>query len=363
MAAPGPPAAGRQRVLAGLARIPRRRPRGVGCPSLLRVALVACAVAVFVLLYLRTLWNTEPTTARRIAPAMIALAAIASALTVADDASWSLLFVLLATMAGLTLPERVAPFPIAGCAVLAAITELYLGDGGSAVAVAATVVGIGIMMIGFARLVRSNAELVEAREDLASLAVAEERLRFARDLHDLLGHSLSVIALKAELAGRLLPSDPDRAAGHVADVRDVARAALGEVREAVNGYRLPTLAVELAGARAALEAAGIDPLLEESEGSLPPDAEAVLAWAVREGTTNVIRHSNASTCRIAVRPGPAVASAEIVDDGRGGDGGPGHGLDGLRERVRDLAGELEAGPSPGGGFRLHVSVPIGPAAA
>ena len=332
-------------------------------PSPMRVLAVAAAAAAFAAIYLRTLWSATPATGRSIAPATIVLAAIASALTLGDRPSWSLLFVLVATMTGLTLPERIAPFFIAGCALLAMSTEILVGDGGNGVAVAATAVGIGIMMIGFARLVRANEELLEAREDLARLAVAEERLRFSRDLHDLLGHSLSLIVLKTELAERLLADDPGRAAGHVADVRDVARAALGEVRDAVGGYRLPTLAAELAGARAALETAGIAPQLDGGHGELPPEAEAVLAWAVREGTTNVIRHSGASSCRIAVRPGPAVASAEIVDDGRGSAGGHGNGLAGLRERVEDLSGRLEAGAAPGGGFRLHVSVPVGPATA
>ena len=237
------------------------------------------------------------------------------------------------------------------------------GDDGNAAAIAATTIGIGILMVGFRRHIHANLELRRARDELARLAVAEERLRFGRDLHDLLGHSLSVIVLKAELAGRLLADGDERAARHVADVQDVARAALGEVRDAVSGYRRPTLAAELAGARAALEAAGIAPQLDEAELTLSPEAEAVLAWAVREGTTNVIRHSGAATCRIAVLPGAQVASAEIVDDGRGASGGIGHGLAGLRERVEDLAGELEAGSPPGGGFRLRVTVPVAAAGA
>jgi two-component system sensor histidine kinase DesK len=327
-------------------------------PSPLRVALVAVGAASFAAIYLRALWNPFTATTRSIAPPGVALAAIAAALTLADRPSWSLLFVLIGTMTSLTLPERRAPGPLIACALLAVVIGVLAGDDGYAVTIAATTIGIGILMMGFARLVRSNEELLEAREELARLAVAEERLRFSRDLHDLLGHSLSVIVLKAELAERLLPADAERAAGHVADVRDVARAALGEVRDAVSGYRQPTLAAELAGARAALAAAGIASQLDEAEIALPPEAEAVLAWAVREGTTNVIRHSGAASCRIAVSPGPAEASAEIVDDGHGSAGGSGHGLDGLRERVEHLAGRLEAGTAPDGGFRLRVTVPI-----
>ncbi len=190
----------------------------------------------------------------------------------------------------------------------------------------------------------------------------EERARFARDLHDLLGHSLSVIAVKAELAERLLERDPARAAAHVADVKTVAREALGEVRDAVSGYRRPTLSSELEGARIALEAAGIEARLEAADVDLPADVEAVLAWAVREGTTNIVRHSGARSCRIAVRPGPADVSAEVVDDGDahasdGNGNGTGNGLAGLRERAASVAGSVEAGPVAEGGFRLCVTVP------
>ena len=143
----------------------------------------------------------------------------------------------MATLAGLTLAQREATVTIVASAALGALTQMLTGDDGNAFAVAATTIGIGVMMIGFSRLIRANEDLREARDDLARLAVAEERLRFARDLHDLLGHSLSVIVLKAELAGRLLPDDPARAAGQIADTREVARAALGEVRDAVE--RLP----------------------------------------------------------------------------------------------------------------------------
>jgi two-component system sensor histidine kinase DesK len=197
---------------------------------------------------------------------------------------------------------------------------------------------------------------------VARLAVAEERERFARDLHDLLGHSLSVIALKAELAGRLLPHQPQQAADHVAELESVAREALAEVREAVSGYRQPTLAGELAGARMALEAAGIETRVRTPAAELPPDVEAVLAWAVREGTTNVIRHSGAQRCTIALAGGRdgSGASLEISDDGRGadGDGGNGNGLAGLRERAALLAGHVETGRRRDGGFRLRVTVPL-----
>jgi two-component system sensor histidine kinase DesK len=292
-----------------------------------------------------------------------AMLLIAGVLTVADRASWALLFVFAAIGGAMRLSPRAGALWIFACTALTAGTLLAThSDPGTAASVTATTLGIGFMMFAFRRLIRLNHELVEAREELARLAVSEERARFARDLHDLLGHSLSVIALKAELAERLIERDPKRAAEHVADVRDVARGALAEVRDTVSGYRRPTLSSELEGARMALEAAGIEAELEAAAVDLPADVEAVLAWAVREGTTNTVRHSGARSCRIAVRPGVDDVSAEIVDDGAGlpaaGAGnGSGNGLAGLRERAARVAGRVEAGPAPEGGFRLRVTVP------
>ena len=175
--------------------------------------------------------------------------------------------------------------------------------------------GIGLLLVLMRDLRMRNQELSEARAELALSAVAAERERFARDLHDLLGHSLSVIAIKAELAGRLMGLDDERAATEVADVERVARESLREVREAVSGYRQPTLEKELEGARVALSAAGIEAEFERAPVTLDPDVEAVLAWAVREGATNVIRHSGARHCHVTVKAGLADAAVEVVDDG------------------------------------------------
>jgi two-component system sensor histidine kinase DesK len=224
-------------------------------------------------------------------------------------------------------------------------------------------------MVGMGRLRGTIAELQRAREQLARLAVTEERLRFARDLHDLLGHSLSVIALKADLASRLLPARVDRAAAEVADIERVARSALAEVRDAVSGYRQPTLAEAVSTGSEALDAAGIAATWDVAQVALPPPIDAVLAWAVREAVTNVIRHSRAHTCEIRVTAGLAEAAADVVDDGvgRAGDGSDGgatglpawagNGLAGLAERLTALGGRLEVAPCPRGGFRLRASVP------
>jgi len=247
---------------------------------------------------------------------------------------------------------------------------------------------IGVGMIAVSRLVVTVLELQAARKEIAQLAAAEavakERLRFARDLHDLLGHSLSSITLKSELAGRLLPDTPGtrKAAEEVRDIQGVARGALREVREAVAGYRQPTLGEELTGAEQMLEAAGIACRIENGAGLLPKSVEAVLAWTVREGTTNVIRHSRAGHCDIRLARENAEVHAEVSDDGRGlfpardgtevsgtesfgtegfGTEGSigGNGLSGLAERIADFSGaDFEAGPLPEGGFRLHVILPV-----
>ncbi|HEV8230461.1 MAG TPA: histidine kinase [Candidatus Limnocylindria bacterium] len=197
-----------------------------------------------------------------------------------------------------------------------------------------------------------------AREEIARLAVHEERLRFARDVHDLLGRSLSLIALKSELANRLLRDEPDRAGAEMRDVEQVARDALREVREAVTGYRQPTLAAELAGARAALHAAAVECCIENDAGVIPPDVESVLAWTVREGVTNVIRHSRAKRCDIRITRTDGRIAVEVIDDGRGvAVPVEGSGLRGLAERIAGRGGTAEAGPLPSG-FRLRVTVPV-----
>ena len=214
-------------------------------------------------------------------------------------------------------------------------------------------------------------KLRETRAELARMAVAEERLRIARDLHDLLGHSLSLITLKAELAGRVIGADPDRAAKEIAELEAVARRSLGEVRAAVTSYRQPSLTAELAAARQMLTAAGMECRVQApAPVELPPETDALLAWTVREGATNVVRHSGARTVTITITAGSDEVTAEVADDGTGpawdagldsgggGSGEHGSGLTGLTERARRVGAEISAGEGRGGkGFRLLVRVP------
>jgi two-component system, NarL family, sensor histidine kinase DesK len=212
-----------------------------------------------------------------------------------------------------------------------------------------------LAVFGMRRAIQRSIELSAARKDMAELAVQEERNRFARDLHDILGHSLTVITVKAELAGKLIAANPDRAAAEVADVESLARAALADVRAAVAGYRELSLAGELVSARAALQAAEIKADLPTTVDEVPEDNRELFAWVVREGVTNVVRHSGAKRCTIRI----TAAQIEVLDDGLGptaGGGASGHGLIGLRERADQADATVQVGEAPGGGFRLAMKV-------
>ncbi|GAA4449543.1 sensor histidine kinase [Phytohabitans houttuyneae] len=211
-----------------------------------------------------------------------------------------------------------------------------------------------LIVLGVTQLLKRNSELAAAREEIARLAVADERNRLARDLHDLLGHSLTVVAVKAELAGRLVRLAPERAEEEIGDVERLARQSLRDVRAAVAGYAQASLAAELAGAQAALTSAGIEADLPEDVEQVPPERRELFGWVVREGVTNVVRHSGAKRCRIRVTP----REVEVTDDGHGPDGAStGRGLAGLRERAEAAGGSLTVGRAPERGFTLRVRVP------
>ena len=212
--------------------------------------------------------------------------------------------------------------------------------------------------------------LRDTRAELAQNAVAEERLRFARDLHDLLGHTMSVIVVKAEVVRRLVEREPALAAEAAADIEEIGRRALTEVREAVNGYRAPEFAVELDSVRAALADAGISVRVRHDGPQVPPAASQVFGWVIREAATNVIRHSGAKICEVTVTVDSTTATLEVRDTGYGhrhiapgsGDGArTGVGLVGLRERVTAAGGTLATGNASRGGFRVLVTMPAIPA--
>ncbi len=208
---------------------------------------------------------------------------------------------------------------------------------------------------GIQQMLTRNVQLIVANDENRRLAVSEERNRFARDLHDILGHSLTVITVKAELAQRLVDVDPARAKAEVADLERLSRDALSDVRRAVEGYRELTLPGELARARTALAAAEIDADLPNSTEEVPSDRRELFAWTVREGVTNVIRHSGARRCTVRLTP----AAAEVLDDGRGPKEEPasGSGLLGLRERAAALGGTVVTRAVEPSGYALRVLVP------
>ncbi len=328
------------------------------------LAALLFGTALFVVAYV-SLLPPSPWLLRRgplaMALALAAMPVLAIALLLGGaPRSYAALFVYFAAAIGMVLPAPAAIAVIGvtafGIGLTGSITNV---ERGSLAATVLTVVAIGTMMTAFGRIARANRELKATRDELARLAVSEERLRIARDLHDLLGHSLSVIAIKSELARRLVDREPERAGAELDDIQAVTRDALAGVRDAVQGYRRRSLASELEGAKVALTAAGIECELGESRIELPEDVDAVLAWAVREGATNVIRHSRARRCAIRVDADERRAAVEIEDDGSGAaSGDAGYGLSGLRERAHRLRGELEAGSRPEGGFRLRLSVPL-----
>ncbi|MCO5993751.1 sensor histidine kinase [Actinoallomurus rhizosphaericola] len=286
----------------------------------------------------------------------------------------------LALTCGVVLPWGRRPWPalvIAPLSVLAALLAWARGaSAGNALGVWYGTLLSGFIIATMLRLFAAIRELRETRDELARTAVSEERLRFARDLHDLLGHTLSVMVVKAQAVRKIAARDPGLAAEQAADIEEIGRDALRQVRLAVTGYRGRGLDAEIDGARTALRDAGITARVRKEGTPLPAEADALLGWAVREGVTNVIRHSGAATCEISVIRQDGAAVLSVRDDGRGGpdpsgtgerpsgaaDGpsgtGEGNGLRGLAERIGGAAGRLEAGPADGGGYLLTITLPL-----
>ncbi len=294
---------------------------------------------------------------------LLVVAVLGVALAVWLGSPWAGLMIYVSAAAAGGLPERWV-WPAVGGAAAVCAGVLVLDDEPGLLVLPVLCVLTAFALRGTRFLLTVNAELAAAREELARNAVADERLRFARDLHDLLGHSLSLIALKSELARRLAEADPGRARTEMADVESVARRALAEVRDAVSGYRQVSCAASLAEARSALSGAGIAVRLPARVPALPGPVDAALGWVVREATTNVLRHSGARTVTVTVDDDGAEAVLTVTDDGRGPDDdtAPGTGLTGLSERVGALGGSLTGGAGRDGGYQLRAVLPLVPAA-
>ena len=216
---------------------------------------------------------------------------------------------------------------------------------------------LGLSLYGAVWLVRVAGELQAARTELAELGIGRERLRVSRDLHDLLGQSLSAVSLKADLAVRLLPTDTEAAREQIEDLRGVARGALRGVRTLARDEHAVSLRTETDGAAALLAAAGVRASVTVNLPGLAAPAEQVLAWAVREGVTNVLRHSDARTCSITGTRDGGTVRLEIVNDRARPAPGDGAGLAGLAERARALSGSVCGRGTGDGGYRLLVEIP------
>jgi len=250
------------------------------------------------------------------------------------------------------------PLRVAGLAMLLLVGLTFLlyaqnPSWSSPVGLVFSLFAASVAVFGIRQMMARNADLVRAHQKNAELAVENERTRFARDLHDILGHSLTVITVKAELANRLLDVDVERARAELTDLERLSRDALADVRRAVEGYRELTLPGELARARTALAAAEIEAELPNSTDEVPSELRELFAWTVREGVTNVIRHSGARRCTVRLLPD----AAEVVDDGVGvsapsgggsSDGRGGSGLVGLRERAAAVGGTVTTQAEPHG---------------
>ncbi|QUC63764.1 sensor histidine kinase [Streptomyces sp. A2-16] len=254
---------------------------------------------------------------------------------------------------------------VGGFATGAGVIAFPLGLPGPATLAAMVAVLLGAGFLAFTSvfsvwLLTAVYELDEARETRARLAVAEERLRFGRDLHDVMGRNLAVIALKSELAVQLARRGREEAVDQMTEVQRIAQETQREVRDVVRGYREADLEVELTGARGVLIAAGIACEITGEPGELPAEVQSALGWVVREATTNVLRHGDAKRCTVAVRTEEERVELTVENDGvlRSSGGAGGSGLAGLRERLAAVAGTLEAGPAREGVFRLVAQVPL-----
>jgi two-component system sensor histidine kinase DesK len=323
-------------------------------------ALTIASAVVFLPLYLFAIYVTEDR--RWLVGATIAMFVLGTGVMPFNIGA-SAYFVYGSGIIGYALPPRRAyAFLVGYCLGIPVISALILHDiiwGWMLAFVFSSI--LGITNIRAAEEKTMNARLQLAHDEVERLAKVAERERIARDLHDVLGHTLSLIVLKSELASKLSDRDAPAAVAEIRDVEKIAREALGELREAVTGYRSAGIAAEIDRAKAVLETAGVAVDAQADEFRLPPTHEGVLALAIRESVTNVVRHADAQTVTLRLAERDGVARYEIADDGRGS---PvlleGNGLAGMRERIEALGGTMQREGRDG--TRLVLTLPLVPGA-
>ncbi|MGH8854499.1 MAG: sensor histidine kinase [Telluria sp.] len=328
-------------------------------PGALELTMLALTLAVFLPLYCFSFWARGWQV-----PACMLASCLIGALWVRWNIGAATFFIFACAAAAGIVRLRRAMLAIGGVIVLALLTSLLVPNGQMRflflmpILTISLPVGVGSVMD--ARLRRSRQALVRKQEEVEHMATIAERERISRDLHDLLGHSLSLIALKAELARKLAHRDSEACAREIGDIETSARRALAEVRAAVTGYRESGLAQALSSARASLAAA--DVMLDEKveRFALAPAAENVVALALREAVTNVVRHAGARHCSVSLALEHGVAVLRIADDGQArseADIRHGNGLSGMRERAQSVGGRLAVRAHAG--LELELRVPAG----
>ncbi len=330
-------------------------------PSARRWTLLGCAIAAFLFLYVQQ--HGSRLKARRwyATGAMLVLALVYVPINVSAFG----IYIYIAS----ALPELVEEFrPLLGlllaeCAVILVQAWLFHFSMWEWTIACPISVSTGMNLWHFHAQRRTDARLKMAHDEIEQLAKTAERERIARDLHDVLGHTLSLIAIKSELAERLLASDPERTGRELAEIQATARRALTEVRQTVSGYRSQGLEAEMQQAAAALAAAGVTVVSRPASlPRLPAQQEASLSLIVREAVTNIVRHAGAHSCTLALHADAHATVLEVCDDGRGCTGLEGNGLRGMRERVRDLGGTLllrsNTGDTRGTTLRIALPAPV-----
>jgi two-component system sensor histidine kinase DesK len=330
--------------------VPLTEPRG-SFPHWLGATLASYAVFLAIFVYIH--YGNH----RHVLAAALAIAALGFAVTPWNPGAQGYIIYACAYIAFAFRPRAAM---LAMLAVVAAYSAFWLWRGFPWVFLFnAVVVGlvVGGMNVHYIRRKQADSALKLSHEEVRRLAALAERERIGRDLHDLLGHTLSLVALKSELANKLVDRDPAAARRELDEVSRVARDALTQVRSAVTGIRAAGLGAELASARLLLEADAVELQYALAPVTLPPEIETVLALTVREAVTNIQRHARARHAEVTLSSTPREVKLCICDDGRGGAITPGNGLSGMRERIEGLGGRLRVDSSPSG-TRLEACVPL-----